>query len=82
MYLPMHLSVEGDGEAVAVAAGDLLDLDPMQRHDGLRVEHVAGVAMSQPPEVSPAHTRHLVWSPTKPVVQEKAAVWSAYHPQL
>lgn len=53
--IPMHLSGVSDGEAVAVPAGDLLDLDPLQRLDGLRVEHVAGVAVPQPPEVSPAN---------------------------
>jgi hypothetical protein len=51
----VYLPVDSDGEAVAVTAGDLLDLDPVQRLDRLRVEHVAGVAVSQPPKVSPAH---------------------------
>jgi len=39
---------------MAVPAGNLLDLEPLQRLDRLGHEDVAGVAMAQPPEVSPA----------------------------
>lgn len=39
---------------MTIPAGNLLDLEPLQRLDGLGREHVAGVAMPQPPEVSPA----------------------------
>lgn len=39
---------------MAVPAGNLLDLEPLQRLDRLGREDVAGVAMPEPPEVSPA----------------------------
>lgn len=38
---------------MAVPAGNLLDLEPLQRLDRLGREDVGGVAMPQPPEVSP-----------------------------
>lgn len=39
---------------MAVPAGNLLDLEPLQRLDRLGREDVTGVAMPEPPEVSPA----------------------------
>ena len=45
---------------MAIAASYLLDLYPLQGLDWLRSEHVAGVAMAEPPEVSPAPAVHLL----------------------
>jgi hypothetical protein len=39
---------------MAVPAGNLFDLEPLQRLDRLGREDVAGVAVPQPPKVSPA----------------------------
>lgn len=44
---------------MAIPAGNLLDLEPLQRLDRLRCEDVAGVAVPEPPEISPAPAVHL-----------------------
>lgn len=38
---------------MAIPAGHLLDLYPLQRPDRLGREHVAGIAMPQPPKIPP-----------------------------
>jgi hypothetical protein len=55
----MHFTVQGHGKTVAITARYLLDLEPLQRLDGLRHEDVGGVAVPEPPEISPAPAVHL-----------------------
>lgn len=82
--VPVDMAGDGDGEAVAVAAGDLGDPDALERLDGLRVEHVAGVAVTQPPEVAPATAADRILSSLHggggEMIDRSSA--SAYHPQL
>mgnify|MGYP003702379647 CR=1 FL=1 len=60
LHSPLHFTCHSDGKTMAIAASYLLDLYPLQGLDWLRSEHVAGVAMAEPPEVSPAPAVHLL----------------------